>query len=142
VTPLGNFFYDLTNIFFFFKENSPNMPVDEALIRLYPYKSFLSKDGQNMVDDLLKNLGIEKSTLSEPSIPFSLSQIRPDYVSNPYHDQVIGQLEQSVRVHDVCLIGPRGSGKSTLVKQLAIRLGQDIEPIMLYQVGLNYFLSF
>jgi len=117
------------------------MPVDEALIRLYPYKSFLSKDGQNMVEDLMKNLGIEKSTSSEPSVQFSPNQTRSEYVSNPYHDQVISQLEQSALVHDVCLIGPRGSGKSTLVKQLATRLGQGIEPIMLYQVELFFTVS-
>ena len=111
------------------------MKVDQVINRLYPYQTFLSKDGQTMVNDLLDNLAIHRSSDTkdrrvddQPKMPDS------SYVSNNYHDSVVQQLSQSARVHDLCLIGPRGSGKSTLVAQLAKMLSLDIEPIMLYQV--------
>lgn len=91
----------------------------------------MTRDGQSMVEDLMKNLSIERDS---DTIPISSrGETKADYVANDYHDHVIDSLEESIRIHDICLIGPRGSGKSTLVKQLAARLTQDIEPIMLYQ---------
>lgn len=110
------------------------MAVNQVLGRLYPYRSFLTKDGQNMVEDLMKNLGIQREEKTEKIVATKQINKEDTYVANKYHDGVIAELEESIRVHDICLIGPRGSGKSTLIKQLAGRLSQDIEPIMLYQV--------
>ena len=86
-----------------------------------------------MIDDLMNNLGITRSDYSNQSDQ-QRSEMGVNYVSNDYHDGVIQQLRESLQVHDVCLIGPRGSGKSTLVSQLAKLLSLEIEPIMLYQV--------
>ncbi len=87
-----------------------------------------------MVEDLMKNLGIQREEKTEKMAATKQTNRDDTYVANKYHDSVIAELEESIRVHDICLIGPRGSGKSTLIKQLAGRLSQDIEPIMLYQV--------
>lgn len=115
--------------------NNPNLPVHRVLSRLYPYKSFLTKDGQNMVEDLMKNLSIPRDNPENGlTAETGVKPLAGDYVPNSYHDSIIAALEESIRVHDVCLIGPRGSGKSTLIKQLADRLSLEIEPIMLYQV--------
>lgn len=40
---------------------------------------------------------------------------------------------QSYAVGDICLIGPRGSGKSILIAEIARLLHQSIEPMVLYQ---------
>lgn len=40
---------------------------------------------------------------------------------------------QSYSVGDICLIGPRGSGKSILIAEIARLLNQRIEPMVLYQ---------
>lgn len=36
---------------------------------------------------------------------------------------------------DYCIIGPKGCGKSVIVRKLSNDLGYDIEPIVLYQVS-------
>lgn len=89
-----------------------------------------------MVHDLMDNLAIHRSsdTIDGNRPDEQLEISSSNYVNNDYHDSVIQQMSESMRVHDLCLIGPRGSGKSTLVAQLAERLSLDIEPIMLYQV--------
>lgn len=90
-----------------------------------------------MVEDLMESLGIKIDAQGNPAnITISKSEL---YCSNEYHEQVLAELESSVNVHDVCLIGPRGSGKSTLVRELAARLDVELEPIMLYQVNIFYF---
>ena len=48
----------------------------------------------------MKNLGIERSDSSNV-IPPSSGENLTGYVANQYHDQVISELEQSIRVH-VC----------------------------------------
>lgn len=118
------------------------MKVDQAIGRLYPYKTFLSKDGQTMVHDLMDNLSFHRSsdTIDKRDLDDQTEMSASTYVRNDYHDSVIQQLNESMRVHDLCLIGPRGSGKSTLIAQLAKNLSLDIEPIMLYQVLLFIFL--
>lgn len=92
-----------------------------------------------MIKDLLKSFEIE-SDVSTDTIPAAIPQHRKEvdssgnYVPTEYHQQIVKELEESVKVHDVCLMGARGSGKSTIIKQLASQLSLEIEPIMLYQV--------
>ena len=46
----------------------------------------------------MKNLGIERSDSSNV-IPPSSGENLTGYVANQYHDQVISELEQSIRVN-------------------------------------------
>lgn len=113
------------------------MQVDRVVHLLYPYTVFLTNDGQKMVQDLMKSFSIENTSTSRENIltlPLLHESSSRGYVPTNYHEQIIKELEESIQVHDVCLIGARGSGKSTLIKQLADRLSLDIVPIMLYQV--------
>nr|CAD7197515.1 unnamed protein product [Timema douglasi] len=57
----------------------------------------------------------------------------PSFVHTPYQDQLLAEMLQSHLVHDICLIGPRGCGKSATVRTLSDILGYNIEPIVLYQ---------
>ena len=56
-------------------------------------------------------------------------------VLTAYHSRLLAQLVASHAVHDVCLVGPRGCGKSAIVRHLADLLGYQTEPVVLYQVG-------
>lgn len=85
-----------------------------------------------MVVDLMKNLKINHSA-TKNSPPPALTRTSSAFVPNDYHNQIVNDLLESYHVHDICLIGARGSGKSIIVKELADRLSLDIEPIMMYQ---------
>ena len=58
------------------------------------------------------------------------------YVATPYHSWLLADMVLSHSVSDLCLVGPRGCGKSALVRQLAASLGYQTETIQLYQVTL------
>ena len=59
-----------------------------------------------------------------------------EYVATPYHSWLLADMVLSHSVSDLCLVGPRGCGKSALVRQLAASLGYQTETIQLYQVTL------
>ncbi|XP_043215151.1 von Willebrand factor A domain-containing protein 8-like isoform X2 [Amphibalanus amphitrite] len=62
----------------------------------------------------------------------SITSDRP-CVLTPYHSRLLAQLVASHAVHDICLVGPRGCGKSAIVRHLADMLGYRTEPVVLYQ---------
>jgi putative ribosome biogenesis GTPase RsgA len=89
-----------------------------------------------MVESLMKTFKIDNTqTENIPAIP-SMSRQTPtgDYIPTVYHQQILKELKESIQIHDICLIGNRGSGKGTLIRQLANVLSLKIEPITLYQV--------
>ncbi|XP_061081457.1 von Willebrand factor A domain-containing protein 8 [Conger conger] len=57
----------------------------------------------------------------------------PGFVSTPTHDRLLAEMMQSHLVKDLCLMGPKGCGKSVIAREFAEMLGYTIEPIMLYQ---------
>ncbi|XP_076841646.1 von Willebrand factor A domain-containing protein 8 isoform X2 [Brachyhypopomus gauderio] len=57
----------------------------------------------------------------------------PAFVSTPAHARLLAEMMQSHLVKDMCLIGPKGCGKSVIAKEFAEILGYSLEPIMLYQ---------
>jgi ABC-type nitrate/sulfonate/bicarbonate transport system ATPase subunit len=68
------------------------------------------------------------------------------FIQTSYQEQLLAQLLQSHLVGDFCIIGPRGCGKSATVNRLAALLNYQVEPIVLYQVGIllntNMFAEF
>lgn len=95
-----------------------------------------------MVEDLMRELDI-KVTSSAKSISPAVSEVganknASEYIRNEYHEEVLHDLRDSLQIHDICLMGPRGNGKSKLAKQLALRMGLDIEHVVLYQVKSFY----
>ena len=60
--------------------NAPNLPLYDAIYRLYPYKSFLSKEGMGSVEDTLQNFQLDQRS-------FVLSKINSE---NTPRDGTIG----------------------------------------------------
>lgn len=56
-----------------------------------------------------------------------------EFVETNYHNNQLAEIIQSYAVSDVCLVGPRGSGKSMLVSEIARLLHMTCEPMVLYQ---------
>lgn len=56
------------------------------------------------------------------------------FVETSYQNTLIVNMLQSLTISDVCLVGPRGCGKSITVAKLAEILDYSIEPLVLYQV--------
>ncbi|CAB0011014.1 unnamed protein product [Nesidiocoris tenuis] len=54
-------------------------------------------------------------------------------VSTLYQESFVAELAQTHAVGDMCIVGPRGCGKSSAVKRFASLLGYSIEPIVMYQ---------
>ncbi|XP_037542623.1 von Willebrand factor A domain-containing protein 8 [Nematolebias whitei] len=57
----------------------------------------------------------------------------PTFINTPSHSQLLAEMMQSHTVKDMCLIGPKGCGKSVIARRFAEMLGYSIESIMLYQ---------
>ncbi|GFO07343.1 von Willebrand factor a domain-containing protein 8-like [Plakobranchus ocellatus] len=135
----------------------------ELLHRIYPYTTMLGKDGKTAVEEAMDKFEIspqEETSLSLKEVSrqglqatvslnhkkesFNLQvlcgglnvnagELDQHFVKTIYHDTVLLQMMQSHLVKDFCIVGPRGCGKSVVVKQFADMLGYHIEPIMLYQ---------
>ncbi|KFB42502.1 AGAP000545-PA-like protein [Anopheles sinensis] len=59
---------------------------------------------------------------------------RQPYVPTAYQNGMLAELLQTVAVADVCLVGPKGCGKTILAEQLCAALdGQRMETMVLYQ---------
>ncbi|XP_067669611.1 von Willebrand factor A domain-containing protein 8-like [Haliotis asinina] len=140
----------------------PSVSSLELIQRLYPYNIMLGKEGKTAVEDTLSKFELIGSspvysvgrvdkqgnealvTLSQGrdahpvqvaagTLPSSAGDKDSPFIRTGYHDALLSEMLQSHVTTDFCLVGPRGCGKSVLVKQFADMLGYHTEPIMLYQ---------
>ena len=56
-----------------------------------------------------------------------------NFVETPYQSWLIADLILSHSTSDICVVGPRGCGKSAVVEEMASVLGYQTETIQLYQ---------
>ena len=112
--------------------NAPSLPLHDAVYRLYPYKSFLPKEGISSVEDTLQNFQLNqnpqvlsKITTDKPpqngfvdlmigkkahqiQVPVGNRFESPKsekYVKIAYHESLLAELALSHAVHDFCIIG-------------------------------------
>uniref|UniRef100_A0A0K2VIZ0 Sulfhydryl oxidase n=1 Tax=Lepeophtheirus salmonis TaxID=72036 RepID=A0A0K2VIZ0_LEPSM len=139
--------------------NAPSTSPHSLVTRLYPYEIILTNDLQKHVIDTLATFNINndnnsKSVLIDEvcceanksfgrvtlnnesfSVPTGnhMEKNCSKFVSISYHEGLLSEMMTSHSVGDFCIIGPKGCGKSLLVKRFADLLHYDVEPIMLYQ---------
>ncbi|MFH4975896.1 hypothetical protein AB6A40_002605 [Gnathostoma spinigerum] len=58
---------------------------------------------------------------------------RITYVPNAEHDRLLSEMALCHGIGDFCLLGPRGSGKTTVVEEFAKRFNYEPTTIMMYQ---------
>uniref|UniRef100_A0A5S6QD72 von Willebrand factor A domain-containing protein 8 n=1 Tax=Trichuris muris TaxID=70415 RepID=A0A5S6QD72_TRIMR len=56
-----------------------------------------------------------------------------EYVSTEYCEQALSAMTMAHCVHDFCLLGPRGSGKSTIIERFARLFNYEVVSMMLYE---------
>lgn len=141
----------------------PEISAHSLLERAYPYSLMLGKEGKTAVTDAMNKFelvdpglshggvkGVKKEgnsatvqiTVGKKSFNLNVAAGQLEsvpagrdgvFVPTEYHDTFLSELLQSHITKDFCVVGPRGSGKSVVVKQFADMLGYHMEPIMLYQ---------
>ena len=110
---------------------APNVPLFDVLNRLYPYKSFLTKDSINSVEDTLQTfevhnqggvlskifeasndqgivnvkIGQQTHSVSVPMGNNAKSSSDGKYVEIAFHESLMAELLLSHAVHDFCIIG-------------------------------------
>lgn len=120
-------------------ENNPKLPTYDIFYRLYPYKTFL-KEQKTHLEQLLATFDVKPDS---PSIFSNFTQKlrtfldtpndKKNYIETEYQNKLIEEMLQSESVADFCIIGPRGSGKSMLIEQVANIVKKQTENIVLYQ---------
>lgn len=116
-----------------FKKLGVDMKSERA--KGYAISSVRHEAPRHKLVTLTRENGREEATVRVPSGP--LPSVAPDsgaFVVTS-HGEVLLQhmLEDHVIGRDMCIIGPKGSGKSTLVKQFAALLGYETEHMMLFR---------
>lgn len=80
-------------------------------------------------------IGSESGEITIP-VPGGIHSAASDFghqcIETNYQNHLLCEILQSYAVGDICLIGPRGSGKSMAIAEIAHLLNQSIEPMVLY----------
>jgi len=90
-----------------------------------------SSESPNSVDVGIKYKGVGHYMTVKGGDNFGESNVK--FVRTAYHNWLLADLMLSHSVADLCLVGPRGCGKSAVVQELADMLGYRTETIQLYQ---------
>ncbi|KAI5717390.1 hypothetical protein M8J77_005124 [Diaphorina citri] len=118
----------------------PQFPLAQLLSYLYPYNSFVSKEASSLVQSIMSSLGVppnynDQMDTSEPPLSPPSSPSHGQYIPTSYQNSCLSSLFKLNSASDVCIVGPRGCGKTTLVNQYAKTLGYIVEPIALRVYG-------
>ena len=48
---------------------------------------------------------------------------------------LLAEVVESHSVHDICIVGPQGCGKTVIAQEFARLLGYEVEPVVMFQVN-------
>lgn len=144
-------------------ELNPMISVSDSINCLYPYRLFLPKENHKNLKFLFDSLEIPISDHSKRSkiismenvdgeclvkidsngIPFNIivpsgndkvkNRQAHSFIETSYQNTLLADIMSSYAISDICLVGPRGSGKSIMVSEIAQTLNQKCEPMVLFQ---------
>ncbi|CDW54563.1 AAA 5 domain containing protein [Trichuris trichiura] len=75
------------------------------------------------------NLTVRAGNLNYESVEFGTNE----YVSTIHFEQALTAMTMAHRLHDFCLLGQRGCGKSTLIERFARLFNYEVVSLMLYE---------
>ncbi|XP_037937936.1 von Willebrand factor A domain-containing protein 8 isoform X2 [Teleopsis dalmanni] len=140
---------------------NPKISVHDAIKHVYPYQTTLKKEAIVRIKDLLTSFEIN-SLPAEPIKKINATKVAEDsnivqfnidnvaikiaggerltsaektknFVDLAHQRNILATMIQSFAVGDICLIGQKGVGKSTLTNHLLHLLNQSVEPMVLYE---------
>ncbi|VDK17925.1 unnamed protein product [Anisakis simplex] len=124
---------------FFLQNLNPFRSAEEIFGLGYPYETLLRKSSQvPVVKEFLQKFTITDEKPAPTHTPQGSDHKRTaesswkPYVSNVEHDRLLADMAMSHAVGDFCVVGPKGSGKTTVVEQFAKRMGYSISTMTLY----------
>ncbi|XP_027851720.2 von Willebrand factor A domain-containing protein 8 [Aphis gossypii] len=82
-----------------------------------------------VVLDNSKRFTVPSGNATSPNV----TELFPSFVDTGYQNAVLSDLALSHSVADICIIGPRGSGKTAIVNRFATTFHYNVETVSLYQ---------
>ncbi|XP_078484002.1 von Willebrand factor A domain-containing protein 8 isoform X2 [Ciona intestinalis] len=61
------------------------------------------------------------------------SSVKDEFVATPYHQRLLADLMLSHSAMDVCIVGGKGCGKSSVIREFSRLLNYRTEPVLMYQ---------
>uniref|UniRef100_F6QXZ7 von Willebrand factor A domain-containing protein 8 n=1 Tax=Ciona intestinalis TaxID=7719 RepID=F6QXZ7_CIOIN len=61
------------------------------------------------------------------------SSVKDEFVATPYHQRLLADLMLSHTAMDVCIVGGKGCGKSSVIREFSRLLNYRTEPVLMYQ---------
>lgn len=91
------------------------------------------KENEHLASVTIKNSNRKTTVIDVPCGNRSHPNNDSILIPTDYQTHALADIIQSYAVGDICLVGPRGSGKSALIFELSRKLKQTIEPMVMYQ---------
>ncbi|KAI1716295.1 AAA domain (dynein-related subfamily) domain-containing protein [Ditylenchus destructor] len=117
--------------------NNPDYSVEYLFGLCYPSRTILKNDTQQPVlEEFFEKFSVERDN-SKKSVVRSLKLVdtktESGFVSTPYLEGLVQDLVATHGQADYCLLGAKGSGKSTVISEVSRRINCPLETMVLYQ---------
>ncbi|CAJ0583659.1 unnamed protein product, partial [Mesorhabditis spiculigera] len=142
-------------------QRNPHFTSDEIFHMLYPVKTIMKENEQNVVADFTKKFDVANEN-ARSHIEFEKVELAPaeadvaiayggkmvtfkaprghaeafretNYVTTSLQEKMVSELAVSHSVGDFGLLGPKGSGKTVVIEEFAKRFGYNTDTMVLHQ---------
>ncbi|CAG0920479.1 unnamed protein product [Notodromas monacha] len=95
--------------------------------------SEVNRTGANAAEVILSNQSSFHVPVGDQLLGEVNQSLSSKFVSTPSCVKLLSEMIESHSVHDICLVGPKGCGKTAIIHEFARRLGYEIEPVVMFQ---------